>query len=336
MNSRILLLPLFLALAAAACADVLLGNYPQTNDSTQLAGATPVRFKAFRFINPLIERTLLNVRARVSLTSTAFGAGNFPVVRIHADGTTPGTVLATLALDSPAYAVGIFDYIFEPASSFQFAANTTYWLTLAGTNTTGGLDFKASLPAVPYSGLTTVLANSFTTNGTTFTASVINQTWEIIVAGAPSQSISGNVVLENFTATPLNRLVDFEVLDSTNNIVYSANNVPLGPGGIFSLSTVLEPGTYSVRGKGTHWLRRVVTDVVVSSSGATGVTISMKNGDVTDDNEVGPADFSSLALAFGSFLGDSNYTDAADLNGDAEVGPADFAILAGNFGEFGD
>lgn len=55
-------------------------------------------------------------------------------------------------------------------------------------------------------------------------------------------------------------------------------------------------------------------------------------GDINGDNEVGPADFSLLAAAFGSFVGDPNYNAAADINGDEEVGPADFAILSANFG----
>lgn len=92
---------------------------------------------------------------------------------------------------------------------------------------------------------------------------------------------------------------------------------------------------YIVSIKGSHWLRRN-SPVVDLSTASVRVDLSMKNGDVSGNNEIGPEDFSALSLAFGSFIGDPNYSQAADLNGDGEVGPADFAILAGNFGEFGD
>lgn len=64
--------------------------------------------------------------------------------------------------------------------------------------------------------------------------------------------------------------------------------------------------------------------------------LSFINGDINNDNEIGPADFTMLSAAFGSMVGDSNYTAAADLNDDEEVGPADFTILGANFGLMGE
>lgn len=87
--------------------------------------------------------------------------------------------------------------------------------------------------------------------------------------------------------------------------------------------------------KRNHWLQKDAGVFDFAGTPAP-VTINLKNGDVNGDNEVGPTDFSILAGAFGTFLGDSGYVANADLNEDGEVGPADFAILAANFGEFGD
>lgn len=328
-----------LVLAGSAMATVLVGNYPQTNDSSQLAGATPIRFKAFKFTMPAQDYALTNVRVRAEFTAAGLAGGNFPVIRIHGPGATadvPGPVLSTLNLESPSFVTGIIDYTFVPPSAFTLGSGQDYWLTLAGTNTTSSLNFRASVPAVPYTGLTTVSQNRFTTNGTSFSSSTIFQTWEINVANAPSQQLSGTVVLEDFTPAEQGRLVKVEVLDSSSTVVFTANNVALGAGGTFSVSTNLTAGTYSVLVKSSHWLRRAVANVNVTASGASGLNFSLKNGDVNDDNEVGPGDFSLLASAFGSFLGDPGYTDATDLNGDEEVGPADFSILAASFGEFGD
>lgn len=66
------------------------------------------------------------------------------------------------------------------------------------------------------------------------------------------------------------------------------------------------------------------------------LTVDLINGDVNNDNEVGPGDFTLLSAAFGTSLGDAGYNAAADLNGDDEVGPADFTILSASFGQTGD
>lgn len=55
------------------------------------------------------------------------------------------------------------------------------------------------------------------------------------------------------------------------------------------------------------------------------------NGDIDNDNEIGPGDFGRLATAFLSVSGDPNWDAPADLDYDGEVGPGDFSILANNF-----
>jgi len=92
------------------------------------------------------------------------------------------------------------------------------------------------------------------------------------------------------------------------------------------------PGTYLVRVKPGFCLSRVTGPVTLS--GSQNVRVSMSNflrGDVDGDNEVGPGDFSMLAMAFLSGEGDANWNTRADLDFDKEVGPGDFSILANNF-----
>lgn len=144
--------------------------------------------------------------------------------------------------------------------------------------------------------------------------------------------VSGTLTLQDYSGGP--RLVLWEVVDGSGNVLDSGT---IGPttGGAFSFRTYAR-GTFDVKLKASHWLKRANTAVNIARGGASGLSFSLLNGDVNNDNEVGPADFSLLSAAFGSFLGDPNYDAEADLNGDEEVGPADFAILAANFGEFGD
>lgn len=174
---------------------------------------------------------------------------------------------------------------------------------------------------------------------------------------APAQVlVNGTLALGDYngdvdTATagveyPAPAQLPIQVLDGNGNVV-----------GDYAIAQVNEIGQISVPlpGAGTFEIR-VNTDawrainqfalttttflsesvIVTATSGNPTVTINLRNGDVNNDGEVGPADFSTLAGAFGTFFGDSNYLLEADLNKDGEVGPADFALLTTNFGEFGD
>lgn len=144
--------------------------------------------------------------------------------------------------------------------------------------------------------------------------------------------ISGTVTLEDFSASPLGQIVVAEVKDGNGDVQDRRVLALTAAGGYSFYSTYRGAGTVTI--KGSKWLARAAA-VTVSATPSV-VNVSLMNGDVNNDNEVGPADFSLLAAAFGTFLGDPGYTVASDLNGDEEVGPADFAILASNFGEFGD
>jgi len=55
-------------------------------------------------------------------------------------------------------------------------------------------------------------------------------------------------------------------------------------------------------------------------------------GDIDGDYYVGSADFSVLAGAYGSSIGDPAYDARADFDNDGYVGSSDFSILAGNYG----
>jgi len=68
----------------------------------------------------------------------------------------------------------------------------------------------------------------------------------------------------------------------------------------------------------------------ISGSGLSGLSFTLRNGDINGDNKVDLADFSLLRTGFGT-----SSTGPADLNGDGLVNLADFSILRSNFGQSG-
>ncbi len=149
----------------------------------------------------------------------------------------------------------------------------------------------------------------------------------------PVGAVRGTVTLENFVGAVNGRAVTVEVRN-TSGTVLETLNTSLDASGQYTVAPVSR-GNLSIAVKASHWLARAYS-INHTDMGSLFGSVSLLNGDVTGDNEIGPSDFSALSLAFGSFLGDPNFNAEADLNGDDEVGPGDFSILAGNFGQFGD
>lgn len=147
-------------------------------------------------------------------------------------------------------------------------------------------------------------------------------------------TISGTVNLEDFGGTP--PVVTFDL--NSVNPSYPDGQVTTTPdaNGNFSFTTTLR-GEYQISAKASHWLRkRVASTTNISRNAITNISLSLVNGDVDGDNEIGPGDFGQLSTAFLSVNGDSNWNANADLDGDGEVGPGDFSILATNFLASGD
>lgn len=151
-----------------------------------------------------------------------------------------------------------------------------------------------------------------------------------------AKRIEGTVVFSDTTVPPTEATL--EIRDSSGGSLIQSIQVQLSPTGAFSLTDPAPyvGGAYTLYLRQGTWLGKLSPTFNTTSVPLVNVNLTLINGDVNQDNEVGPADFSLLAAAFGSFDGDPNYTNAADLNDDGEVGPSDFAILAASFGEFGD
>lgn len=149
-------------------------------------------------------------------------------------------------------------------------------------------------------------------------------------------AVSGTVTLSNYIPSPSTKTLTVEIYSSdSSTLLATIPGVTMNSSGGFSASHSVPAGTYDIYVKADHWLRKAVDNVVLGPTGSIG-NISLINGDVNNDNEVGPGDFTILGAAFGNSLGDPGYNPAADLNGDEEVGPADFTILSASFGQQGD
>lgn len=96
-------------------------------------------------------------------------------------------------------------------------------------------------------------------------------------------------------------------------------------GGAFSfeIPTWAPFGNYRLRFKGGTFLRSTYN---ISFDGTSiPLNISLRNGDIDQDGEVGPGDFEAVV---GQFGGPGN----ADADNDGEVGPSDFEVVVANFG----
>lgn len=198
----------------------------------------------------------------------------------------------------------------------------------------GASPYTAGLSPVPPVSGSTVLTFTVPTNApnTLYYQCMthIRMGWKLTMRTA---TISGTVALSDFTPGPSGQAVTFEVFQGSTLV--DTQTATLGSGGSFSIPT-FKFGTLNVAAKASHWLRKVVSGVTVGNNGASGVAFTLTNGDVDNDNEVGPGDFGGLSAAFGSVAGDGNWNAMADLDGDGEVGPSDFGVLSANFGMSGD
>lgn len=155
----------------------------------------------------------------------------------------------------------------------------------------------------------------------------------VTVGGA--NAISGTVTLDSWDASPATQPLTV-VLRQGGVDVETISNVSMDINGAFSCTTS-RTGLHDVVVKAPHWLaRKYPTTVNLTSSGVSGLSFSLTNGDCDGDNEVGIGDYSVLSAAFNSDPNSGNWNADADLNGDESVDIGDYAILSASYGQNGD
>lgn len=176
----------FAALLAPTLAfgQVIIGNYPPTNDTSNSAGLNDGRRKALSFTMPAGQNAVVgNVTLRL---------GNYDIndivtleIRNHTGSTTaPGTTsLVNFTSPTPG-GTAVADYVFTPNNTFELLGGTSYWIYAYGATTPSAYDWRGSSPAVTPTGIASYASGSlFTTNGgSSWTNSTTLNTFQIEAA----------------------------------------------------------------------------------------------------------------------------------------------------------
>lgn len=175
-----------------------------------------------------------------------------------------------------------------------------------------------------------ISADGFTIAGNGFWNNVITGWVARLNPALIPNTVTVNVDLQNFL-TPTGEEIIVQVYNGS--VLAESFSLPLRADGKISF-TSNRAGSRSLRIRGRTWIYKAVP-VTIGTAHQT-VSVSLINGDINGDNEVGAADFSQLAAAYDAVPEDPNFVRNADLNGDEEVGAADFSILAANYDEVGE
>jgi hypothetical protein len=191
-------------LAPVAAADLILGNYPPTNDTGTTAGVTNLRQKALSFAMPAgSDYTVSSVTLRLGNYITP-GDGAILEIRNHTGSTTaPGTTVLG-SFTAPASASNtIADFVFSPVGAITLQASTAYWIVLLGAASPSTFDWRGSSPSVTPTGIASYGGQSlFTTNaGSSWTTSATINTFQIDGVAVPAPVGAGVLAIGCLVAT---------------------------------------------------------------------------------------------------------------------------------------
>jgi len=187
------------------------------------------------------------------------------------------------------------------------------------------------LEGLALSGGTTYYVRGTYTNGAGM-QTVVNLTF----VGEPTDhEVSGTITLQDYKGDVTEPAVVVEFKNPANGQTVETHNTRLNSLKQFSVRTTLV-GTYDVYLKASHWLRKKLPGVTITSSGVAGLAASLLNGDIDNSNAINLLDSNKLSAAWRSTPGSANWNADADLNGDKSVDLLDFNILSKNWRKAGD
>jgi hypothetical protein len=207
------------------------------------------------------------------------------------------------------------DKVGKPTKRLRFHQDTQV-ITQAGPLLVDAIEIEADVPPLSISGG----LQAVELRGVDISEFTIDET-------SARRLVRGRVILGDF-GQPTGQVVSVEVRVPGSITPLEVHNVTLGEDADCEFATAVV-GPIDLAIKGPHWLRKTFA-TAVSRNGLSSWAVTLKNGDVNDDNEVGIGDFALLSMHFGGT------GPLGDLNGDDEVDIGDFAILSSNFGEEGD
>lgn len=150
-----------------------------------------------------------------------------------------------------------------------------------------------------------------------------------------TKTISGTLDLGSFSGDPTTLTFNVEVRNASGDAV--VETVPVHPdfGGNFKIGTIAT-GNVNLRVRGGTWITRRVNGIAMGAEGATGVMVSLVNGDCSFDDAIDSSDYFILSDAYDTYVGDAAYNEAADLNKDGTVDASDYFILSDGYDSVGD
>jgi len=149
-----------------------------------------------------------------------------------------------------------------------------------------------------------------------------------------SASLSGQVSLSDWVGGLAGRSMNFTITPVNSSTVIHSGSVTLDGSGGYSLplSQAVVAGSYDCYADSSLFLKRKISSVTITSSGASGVNFVLANGDVDDSGEVDAADIDAVIAEFGSTSQGIN----EDVDGSGEVDAADIDIVISSFGSVDD
>jgi VCBS repeat-containing protein len=288
------------------------------------AGATSVNFNIVT-TNPATNQT-----AKVTVSKT-------PWTKDSANFTVRANAAPTAGADSYAVTYQTALNVSAPGvlgnDSDSNGDSITAQIVANGTKGTAVLNANGSFTYTPNAGATG--ADSFTYRATD--GLLLSGITMVSLNISSPQTIGGTITLNNLDVSPAGRQVVVHVRNVGSTTALLTQTVTLDAAGNYSFvpSSALSAGNYDITFQGSHWLRKLNGNVVITA-GANSVSASLLNGDVNGDNSVDLLDYFALSDAYGSSVGDPTFNAEADLNGDDSVDLLDYFILSDNYGLEGD
>jgi len=263
-------------------------------------------------------------RVKEGFTTTGLGGGTGPFVDpiyVYDHGVglsiSGGTLYRGTSLGPAMYGRYFFcDYITGELWSLKIDFSSTF--------TADPSDFKNHLPV---GNMTSIMADS---SGELYAGTTGSVVYRFNGSGVP---VTGQVIFNDLVpAAARPRRVTMVLRDTGTSQEYNFD-LMLDAAGNFRVPALV--GNFELSVKTGQWLRKKVS-FTTTSSGASGVNLSLVNGNCNRDTVIDLSDYTIVADAFNALPADPNWNVQADLNEDGVIDLTDYTIIAVNFNELDD
>ncbi len=156
---------------------------------------------------------------------------------------------------------------------------------------------------------------------------VLASSSDLMKASVNTRTVTGAVELDALRGSPP-LVAAGEIRDTATGEVWARIAPGIGKNGAFE---VLAPrAMIDLSFKPTHWLRKTLERIDLRDGDATGLLLSLTNGDAVRDNHVDLRDLSAIFLVYGTA------DNETDLTNDGTIDLYDLTIVFSNYGIEGD